>query len=264
MRVLLKLIKCEFWKLKRKKFVLFVIFAALLFPVPFTALVLGGNVGGMNSFEGLYEMLLCIGVPIMLPCVLGIIAAMLFFMERDNGAMKNLRSVPVPLWKIATAKIAVLYLFGLLFAIATMLSSMAGGLLAGSELGNIAEKVWISVITSLLYTTSILPVVIVIVGFNRSYIFSTILTFFYTMFSFMLGFSGFFTSADPVMKLLASILPAPIIYRWQASMMIEETTAAYVVWKPYFLPLWIVAITVFTIGILSYLAIIWKYQRKES
>ncbi len=260
---MLKLIQCEFWKLKRKKFVLFVVFAALLFPVPFTALILGGNIGDMSAFDGLYEMLLCIGEPIMLPCVLGIIAAMLFFMERDNGTLKNLRAVPVPLWKIAAAKIIVLYIFGLIFAIATMLSSMVGGLIAGSELGNITSKIWVSIMTALLYTTSILPVVIAIVGFNRSYIFSIILTFFYTMFSFMLGFSGFFTSVDPVMKVLTNIIPAPIIYRWQASMMIEKTAAAYAIWKPYFLPLWLVTITVFTIGILSCFAIIRIYQKKE-
>lgn len=261
---MLKLVKCEFLKLKRKKFIFLVVFTALLFPLPFTVLVLGGNVGDMSAFDGIYEMLLCIGEPVMLPCVLGIIAAMLFFMERDNGTLKNLRTVPIPMWKIATAKIIVLYILGLIFSIVTMLSSMAGGLIAGSDLGNIADKTWISIMTALLYTTSILPVVIAIVGFSRSYIFSIILTVFYTMFSFMLGFSGFFTSDDPVMKLLTNIIPAPIIYRWQASMLIEETTNAYVTWKPYFLSPWIVMLTVFVIGVLSYLAIIYIYQSKES
>ncbi len=261
---MLRLIQCEFWKLKRKKFILFVIFAALLFPIPFTALVLGGGIGGMDAFDGLYEMLLCIGEPIMLPCILGIIAAILFFMERDNGTLKNTKTVPVPVWKIASAKIAVLYTLGLVYACATMISSMVGGLLAGSNLGDIGGKVWISVVTALLYTTSILPVVIVIVGLNRSYIFSIIFTFFYTMFGFMLGFTGLFTSSDPVLKLLTNIIPAPIIYRWQASQMVELGTDAYSVWESYFLPLWLVALTVFIIGALSYLAIIKIYQRKES
>lgn len=264
MKELLKLIKCEFGKLKRKKFVLFVIFVSLLFPIPFTALVLNGGIGDMDAFDGLYEMLLCIGEPIMLPCILGIIAAMLFFMERDNGTLKNLKTIPVPMWKIASAKIVVLYVFGLVYAGATLLSSMVGGLIAGSDLGNIGEKIWISIITALLYTTSILPVVIAIVGLNRSYIFSTIYTFFYTMFGFMLGFTGLFTSSDPVIKLLTSIIPAPIIYRWQASQMVEPGTGAYSVWKPYFLPLWLVALTVFIIGTLSYLIIIKIYQGKES
>lgn len=261
---MLRLMKCEFWKLKRKKFVLFVIFAALLFPIPFTALVLGGKIGEVDAFDGLYEMLLCIGEPIMLPCILGIIAAMLFFMERDNGTLKNSRTIPIPMWKIASAKITVLYIMGLVYACATMLSSMAGGVIAGSNLGNIKEKVWISVITALLYTTSTLPVVIAIVGFNRSYIFSIILTFFYTIFSFMLGFTGLFTSSEPIMKLLTSIIPSPIIYRWQASQMIEPGTSAYSAWESYFLPLWLVALTIFIIGMLSYLAIIKIYQKQES
>ncbi len=84
------------------------------------------------------------------------------------------------------------------------------------------------------------------------------------MFGFMLGFTGLFTSSDPVLKLLTNIIPAPIIYRWQASQMVELGTDAYSVWKSYFLPLWLVALTVFIIGALSYLAIIKIYQRKES
>lgn len=227
-------------------------------------MVLGGNIGEMNAFEGLYQMLLCMGMPIMLPCILGIIAAMLFFMERDNGTLKNARTIPLPLWKIATAKIIALYIMGLVFACATLLSSMAGGVIAGSPLGNIWDKIWISVITSFLYTTSTLPVVIAIVGFNRSYIFSVILIFFYTMSSFMLGFAGLFTSSDPVLKVLTNVVPAPIIYRWQASEMIGEATNAYLLWKPYFLPLQAVVFTVAVIGLLSYLSIVKLYEKKES
>lgn len=264
MRELLKLVICELWKLKRKKFILFVVFSAFLFPIPFTALILGRNIGGMNAFDGLYEMLLCMGVPIMLPCILGIIAAMLFFTERDNETLKNTRTIPISLWKIATAKIIVLYMFGQIFVCVTLFASMTGGLIAGSELGSIWSKIWVSIMTGLLYTTSILPIVIAIVGFSRSYIFSIILTFFYTMFSFMLGFSGLFTSSDPIIKVLTNIIPAPIIYRWQASMLIEKTTNAYKIWKPYFLPLWLVVLTVLIIGLLSYLAIINIYEKKES
>ena len=163
-----------------------------------------------------------------------------------------------------TAKIAVLYILGLVFALATMLSSMAGGLIAGSELSNMGENIGIAVITALLYTTSILPVVIAIVGFNRSYIFSIILTFFYTMFDYMLAYGGMFATTDPVMKLLTNIMPAPIIYRWQASMFAEAGTAAYTAMEPYFLPLWIVILTVAVIGGLSYLAIVRIYSRRES
>lgn len=261
---MLRLIRCEFWKLKRKKFVILVVIAALLFPIPFTALILKDNMGGIDTFDRLYEMLLVIETPVMLPCILGTVAAMLFFMERDNGTLKNLKAVPIPAWKIASAKIAALYILGMLYALATLFSSITGGLIAGSYLGNIWNKLIVTMITALLYTTSILPVVIAIVGFNRSYIFSIILTFFYTMFSFTIGFTGQIFSPEPVMKLLTHLLPAPLIYRWQATQMIEQGTNAYSIWEPYLLPLWLVIFIILMIGTLSYLAIIKIYQKQES
>ena len=262
---MLKLIQCEMRKLKRKHFVSFVIFAALLFPIPFTALVLAGSMGNFTGFEAVFGLLVTMGMPIMLPAVLGIIAAMLFFMERDNDTLKNLRIIPTSPAKIATSE----YYNSNInhrnpLAFATMVSSMVGGLIAGSELTNIGENFGIAIITALLYTTSILPVVIAIVGFNRSYIFSVILTFFYTMFDFMLAYGGLFATTDPMMKMITNIMPAPIIYRWQAVRFVDPGTPAYSVMEPYFLPLWLVALTVVIIGVLSYLAIVRIYSKRES
>lgn len=250
-------------KLKRKKFVSFVVFAALLFPIPFSALILRGNVGDLNAFDSLYDMLFCMAIPIMLPCILGIIAAMLFYMERDNSTLKNLMVIPIQKWKIATSKIIVLYFIGLLFACITLLSSMIGGLIAGADLGNIGNKITVAAVTAILYTTGTLPIVIAIVKLDRSYIFAIILTFFYTVFGFSLAFTGQFTSDNQIMKVLTSILPTPIIYRWQASRMIEQGTTAFEVWQPYFLKFWIVALTVFILGGISYFAIIRIYQKRE-
>lgn len=260
---MLKLIKCEFMKLKRKKFVSFVVFAALLFPIPFSALILRGNVGDLNAFDSLYDMLFCMAIPIMLPCILGIIAAMLFYMERDNSTLKNLMVIPIQKWKIATSKIIVLYFIGLLFACITLLSSMIGGLIAGADLGNIGNKITVAAVTAILYTTGTLPIVIAIVKLDRSYIFAIILTFFYTVFEFSLAFTGQFTSDNQIMKVLTSILPTPVIYRWQASRMIEQGTTAFENWQPYFLKLGIVVFTVFILGGISYFAIIKIYKKQE-
>lgn len=185
-------------------------------------------------------------------------------MERDNDTLKNLHTIPVFPVKIASAKIAVLFILGLIYSLATLLSSMAGGLMAGSELVNIGEKIWISVVTSVLYTASTLPVVIIIVGLNRSYIFSIILTFFYTMFDYMLAYGGQFASEEPAMKLISNIFPAPTIYRWQAAQFVSPDSPAYSVIEPYFLPLWMVVLIVFIIGAISYLAIIKIYSKHES
>ena len=240
-------------KLKRKKFVSFVVFSALLFPIPFSALILKGNVGDLNAFDSLYDMLFCMAVPIMLPCILGIIAAMLFYMERDNSTLKNLIVIPIQKWKIATSKIVVLYFIGLLFSCVTLLSSMVGGLIVGADLRNIGTKITIAAVTAILYTTGTLPIIIAIVKLNRSYIFAIILTFFYTMFGFLLAFTGQFTSDNQIMKVLTSIL----------SRLIEQGTTAFEVWQPYFLKLWIVALTIFILGGISYFAIIRIYQKQE-
>lgn len=93
---MLRLIQCEFMKLKRKKFMLLVALSALLFPIPITVLMtMPQEMARYDSkaevFDGLFNLVLGNGVQLLLPCVLGIIAAMLFFMERDNDTFKNLR-----------------------------------------------------------------------------------------------------------------------------------------------------------------------------
>ena len=48
-----------------------------------------------DAFDGLYNMVLGYGIQFLLPCILGVIAALLFFLERDNDTFKNTRTVPI-------------------------------------------------------------------------------------------------------------------------------------------------------------------------
>ena len=43
-----------------------------------------------DAFDGLFNMVLGYGIQFLLPCIIGVIAAILFFMERDNDTFKNL------------------------------------------------------------------------------------------------------------------------------------------------------------------------------
>ena len=106
---MLKLVKCEFWKLKRKKFIPLVILSAFLFPVPLTYLMTTPSMmerytDKADAFDGLFNMVLGYGIQFLLPCIIGIIAAMLFFMERDNDTFKNLRTIPVTSTQMVLAK----------------------------------------------------------------------------------------------------------------------------------------------------------------
>ena len=110
---MLKLIQCEFWKLKRKRFVLLVVLAAFLFPLPVTAVAMTPSIMGRYDtkaeiFDTLFSFIMGYGVLLLLPCVIGVLATMLFFMERDNDTFKSLRTIPVTSTQMVLTKIMML------------------------------------------------------------------------------------------------------------------------------------------------------------
>ena len=129
---MLKLIKCEFLKLKRKKFIPLIILAAFLFPIPLTYLMTTPSMmerytDQADAFDGLFNMVLGYGIQFLLPCIIGVIAAILFFMERDNDTFKNLRTIPVTSTQMVLAKIVVLFLFGIVFCVASTIATILCG-----------------------------------------------------------------------------------------------------------------------------------------
>lgn len=98
---MLKLIKCEFWKLKRKKLIYAFLSLALFFPVILVYMTKAGSTADTTEhylqtrFDYAYTMMLGYGLVFLLPCLIGIIAAVLFFMERDCDTFKNIRTIPV-------------------------------------------------------------------------------------------------------------------------------------------------------------------------
>ena len=84
-RGLLNLIRCEFWKLKRKMFVQLVLAASFLFPIPLTAIIYYLNTAQNKyatkaaAFDALWQSVIGFGMLLLLPCILGIVAALLIF-----------------------------------------------------------------------------------------------------------------------------------------------------------------------------------------
>lgn len=107
---MLNLIRCEFWKLKRKMFVQLVLAASFLFPIPLTAIIYYLNTAQNKyatkaaAFDALWQSVIGFGMLLLLPCILGIVAALLFFMERDNDTFKNLRTIPITSSQMVIAK----------------------------------------------------------------------------------------------------------------------------------------------------------------
>ena len=168
---MLKLIKCEFLKLKRKKFIPLIILAAFLFPIPLTYLMTTPSMmerytDQADAFDGLFNMVLGYGIQFLLPCIIGVIAAILFFMERDNDTFKNLRTIPVTSTQMVLAKIIVLFLFGIVFCVASTIATILCGF-GTLEVYGIGYKLFLAVETGIFITAGTLPLIVLVVFFSH-------------------------------------------------------------------------------------------------
>ena len=218
---MLDLIGCEFQKLKRKKFIQLTMAAAFLFPIPLTILMAKDRM----AFDQLFRANVLMADMLLLPCVLGIIASMLFFMERDNDTLKNLLAIPVSKTKILLAKLSVLLTLSVIYSVAGLGATLLGGAIVGNVEG-VLYRLLISVLLGILVLIATLPAITVIVAKNKSYIFSIIVAFAYTIVSFAV--TMMFGSNPEAVNSVASILPIPIIQKWYLNVIPVEEALSYI------------------------------------
>lgn len=250
---MLKLICCELAKLKRKKFIPFVIFCACMFPPPLALMMLTPRMAARYDtkaalFDDFYQFVLGYGVELLLPCVIGVIAAMLFFMERDNDTFKNLRAIPVTSTQMIFAKVIVLFLFGLVFCLATASAAIACGSLI-AEVGGLGYKLWAAVELGVFVTAGTLPLVVLVVFFSKTYIFSVLLCIFYSVLSL---------TAESCMsympRLVCWLMPIPLTNLWCAGDMLRHGVRGSVKGLEYLIPT--TAQTVLILGAMALLSIL--------
>ena len=82
---MLELVFCEFLKLKRRKFIILTIFAAILFPIPMTIFAARSNLG----FNWLYLNTGVFGYFLLLPTVLGILSSILVLYRKSKRDTKE-------------------------------------------------------------------------------------------------------------------------------------------------------------------------------
>lgn len=258
---MLKLIRCEWKKLKRKKLLLFVALAACLFPIPVSMLVLHEDSGAGYAFAYVFKLLEVMGTPIMLPIVIGFAASTLFFMEKENDTLKNLLIVPVFPAQLAFAKIMVLFVMGTLYSLVTVAAAMLGGVLAGGILAGAGQMLWVALITGLCYTAVTLPFVILIVLFRRSTLFSMLATVVYGLANYtlvwnamtLIGTGQSLTAAQQMML----TAPGCLILRWQLRYFADVSAGV----EPFVLPLGMLLAIMLAIALVSYLLISWSFRR---
>lgn len=261
---MLNLIRCEFWKLRRKKFVVLVILSAFLFPIPLTLMMatpqmLSQYESTIGVFDGLFNFTIGYGVEFLLPCVIGVIAAMLFFMERDNDTFKSLRTIPVTSTQMIVAKIIVLFLFAILFClVTTVVLTICGGLMLGG-INGLGYKLLMSVEMGIFMTAGTLPLVVLVVFFSKTYIFSVLLCVFYSVLS--LTVECLFTV---IPRFLGWAMPIPLITLWSAGDMAKHGISLNLKELEGMIPSTMqTAVILGIMAALSILLIDWLYKRRS-
>jgi len=202
--------------------VLLVAISALLFPIPLAFLMTRPNIMAQfgskaEMFDGLFNFTMGYAVELLLPCIVGVLAAMLFFMERDHDTFKSLRAIPVTGTQMVMAKVITLFLFAILFCLVTTLTlTICGSVMLGGANGLI-YKFFMSVEMGLFITAGTLPIIVLVVFFSRTYIFSVLLCVFYSVLSLTL--ESLFGSLP---KLLCWAMPIPLTTLWSAGDMVKH------------------------------------------
>ncbi|NMM62589.1 ABC transporter permease [Clostridium sp. P21] len=218
---MLKLIKCEFWKLKRKKFIQLVVAAAFLFPIAITYYSIKPSSmqrydGLSDAFNGLFNNVLAFGMQFLLPCIIGILASILFFMERDSNTFKNLKTIPVTIEQMVFAKIMVLFIFSIIFCLASTLATTLCGMVV-FKVNGMLYKLLMSVEMGIFITAGTLPLIVLVVYFSRTYIFSILLCIFYSILS-MSATSLY----DILPKSILWLIPMALTTFWSAGDMVAH------------------------------------------
>ena len=235
---MLKLVYCEFLKLRRKPLVF--VSALMSVVIPFGMSFLPSN--AETGAEAVEEMMSCLfqlsAYLLLIPIVI-VLSANLLFEEQDNDTLKNLMVVPVDKGKLAVAKMLVLLIFSVLFMAAGGFLCAGLVMLQGWKIEGFWPLFFVGLGESLIMWTGALPCVLLVVAFNKSFIVSVIITFFYTMVNYI------FSTNTPLLTQPfglnpGTLLPGPLAFRWFFQFYDhgnpgEELTALLEQISPYFL-----------------------------
>ena len=268
MWALAELILCEFRKLKRRRILWLVAFAACLFPVPVVLLSYTSGGGAEGAFETASLILLSwIGVPLMVPFLAGLLAALLFCTEQDNGTLKNLYTIPVRPAALALAKVAVIFLLAVVFTLLTFLAALAAAVGFGFSVAGLGRKLAAAVLVGLFYAALSLPAVFLVLWLRRGMLLSVLLSGVYAVVLETLTWRGVLAISngrafDPAQF---SLRVAPmLIFRWYSGFVYAGTDTAMTAQEAFFsVPTWQVAAVCAAVAALCLPLVLWVWKRGE-
>lgn len=201
------LLLSEFKKFKRKKLFYFGILAAFIFPL-FNAVLLSDS-----TFASVQSGVREDNAFLLLMPLLIILAANLFFVEQDNDTLKNLLCIPVPKNQLVLVKLLVLLIFSVAFQLMGFAVSTVIAVSQNIPLTDFAFQLTLTASSGVLMWAAALPCILLVVWFNKSYILSVIIVFFYTLLNYVMHFSDAIMM-QPFGINAGTLMPVPMIFRW--------------------------------------------------
>lgn len=103
-------------------------------------------------------------------------------MERDNDTFKNLCVVPVTTSRLIAAKLSVVLIYGLFYTLCnTGFMIFFTWILKAGTIYDVGFKLVFSLVFGIEITVATLPIIVFIIYFNKSYLISTLFSFFYAI-----------------------------------------------------------------------------------
>lgn len=258
---MLRLVKCEFAKLRRRRLFQVAFLTTFILPTLWCLLLSNTDLDNMMSVVREEN-----GFLILLPLTV-VIAANLFFEEHDHDTLKNLLCVPVTRGRLVLAKLWVLLLFDLSYmaagyGLALVLTAVSGFSVSGWRL-----QMFLTLGSGALLWAAALPCILLVVWCNKSYIISVIIAFAYTLFGYILHFSDAVTMV-PLGLNIQTFLPVPMMERWLYQFhsmegVGEESLVFYERFRPYFVTTQAI-FAVMAVEAVFCMALIVRVYRKQS
>ena len=212
---MLKLLRCEFAKLRRKPLFFAAAAVSALIPLAY-ALFLPDFKQFTSSREAVDSMMAALfqmSAYLLLMPALVVLASNLLFEEQDNDTLKNLVTVPVSKASLALAKMLLLLLFAIAFMAVGGLVILFIVLAAGWEPVGFLRLFFVGLGQGIMMWAGALPCILLVVLLNRSYIISVIIAFFYTSINYIFGMNDLFIM-QPFGFNPGTLLPGPLTFRW--------------------------------------------------
>ena len=218
---MLKLIKCEFLKLKRKPLVFISLLLSVFMPLAYAFFLADVNTD-VDAVNGVMSSLFQLSAYLLLMPLLVILASNLLF---EDDTLKNLVTVPVNRTKLVLSKMLVLLLFAVGFMAVGGLVNLAVLLFQGWEPVGFWNLFGVGIEEGLIMWVGALPCILLVVLLNKNYIVSVVITFFYTIANSILSTNDMFLT-QPFGLNIGTLFPGPLAFRWTFQFYDQSQTSA--------------------------------------